>query len=324
MSGSRPNRSSTVGTPERAAHSHDLRGAATRRLVIALLLTVSFMLVEVVVGLLSGSLALLSDAGHMLTDAGALALAVVAQLIAQRQRSGLRTFGYRRAEILAALANGVVLGASSIWIVVEAVRRFQAPTAVHGLPVLVVATLGLLVNLASAAVLSGAGRTNPNVRAAAAHVAADAAGSVAAMIAGLLVWLGWNRADPVMSIFISVLILWSAWKLAREALQVLMEGAPRGFDFDTIGKTIAETPGVAGVHDLHVWSISAGFPVVTVHVVLGGGYHGTEIATAVARRIREMHGIEHVTVQPEAPAPPLLPLASLLRQSAESSQESDD
>lgn len=306
------------------AHSHELRDTPTRRLTIALALTASFMVAEVVVGWLSGSLALLSDAGHMLTDAGALALAVLAQAIAQRQRSGQRTFGYRRAEILAALTNGVVLGASSIWIVVEAARRFQAPPDVHGLPMLVVATLGLLVNLLSAAVLSRAGRTNANVRAAAAHVAADAAGSVAAIIAGLLVWgLGWDRADPVVSILISLLILWSAWRLIREAVEVLMEGVPRGTDFTRIEKTIAETPGVTGVHDLHVWSISEGFPVVTVHVVLDGRHHGTDIAAAVAKRVREVHGIEHVTVQPEARESPLLPSTNLVKPAVDRARERD-
>lgn len=299
-----------------AAHSHALRATPTRRLAIALTLTGVFMVVETVAGWLSGSLALLSDAGHMLTDAGALAVALIAQAIAARERSGQRTFGYRRAEILAALGNGVVLGASSLWIVVEAVRRFQRAPEVHGLPMLGVAAFGLVVNLTSAAILrSGGGHANANVRAAAAHVAADAMGSVGAIVAGLLVWrFGWNRADPVMSVGISILILWSAWKLVREAVDVLMEGAPRGTDFDQIEKTIAATPGVGAVHDLHVWSISEGFPVVTVHVVLDGREHGTEVASRVAKAIREAHGIEHITVQPEAPAPPLLPSTSLLKQ----------
>lgn len=300
------------------AHTHDLRDTPTRRLAIALVLTAGFMIAEVVTGWLSGSLALLSDAGHMLTDAGALALAVIAQGIAQRERSDQRTFGYRRAEILAALANGVVLGATSIGIVVEAIRRLRAPPEVHGLPVLVVAAIGLVVNVVSARILSGAGRTNANVRAAAAHVTADAAGSVAAILAGLFVWaFAWPIADPILSVVISALILWSAWKLVREAVDVLMEGAPRGIDFDRIERTIAETPGVAEVHDLHVWSISEGFPVVTVHVVLDGRHHGTEVAGAVAARIRRAHGIEHVTVQPEAPTPPLVSAGDLLKPAAE-------
>ena len=274
-----------------------------RHMEIALALTAGFMVVEAVTGWLTGSLTLLSDAGHMLTDAGALVLGLVAQAISRRQESGQRTFGYRRAEILAALANGVVLGATSVWIVVEAVRRFHAPPEVQGIPLLVVATLGLIVNLVAAVVLAGAGRSNANVRAAAANVAADAVGSVAAIVAGALVWgLHWNLADPIISIVISGLILWSAWKLVREAVHVLMEGVPPGVDLQKIERTIAETEGVAGVHDLHVWSISDGFPVVTVHVVLVPERSGADVAAAVARRIRQAHAIEHVTVQPEAPS----------------------
>jgi cobalt-zinc-cadmium efflux system protein len=284
-------------------HAHASTSTPTRRLALALSLTASFMVVEVVTGWLTGSLALLSDAGHMLTDAGALTVALLAQRVAQRARSGERTFGYRRAEVLAALANGVVLGVSSVWILIEAVRRFQDPPAVLGLPMLVVAGVGLVMNLVSAWILSGAGASNANVRAAAAHVAADAAGSVAAILAGFAVWaFGWNRADPAISLLISLLILWSAWGLIREALDVLMEGAPRGLVAAAVEKTIAETPGVASAHDLHLWSISDDLPMVSVHVVLDGRHHGTEVAAAVARRVREAHGVAHVTVQPEAPS----------------------
>jgi cobalt-zinc-cadmium efflux system protein len=238
----------------------------------------------------------------MFTDAGALTVALLAQRVAQRARTGQRTFGYRRAEVLAALANGVVLGASSLGILVEAMRRFREPPEVHGLPMLVVAALGLVLNLISAAVLAGSGQSNANVRAAAAHVAADAAGSVAAILAGVAVWaFGWNIADPIMSTAISLLILWSAWKLVRESVDVLMEGAPRGVTVAEIEKAISLTPGVASQHDLHVWSISDGLPMVSVHVVLDGKHHGTDVAAAVAARVREATGVGHVTVQPEAP-----------------------
>jgi len=284
-------------------HAHASTSTPTRRLALALSLTASFMVVEVITGWLTGSLALLSDAGHMLTDAGALTVALLAQRVAQRARSGERTFGFRRAEVLAALANGVILGVSSVWILLEAIRRFQDPPAVLGLPMLVVAGVGLVMNLVSARILSGPGASNANVRAAAAHVAADAAGSVAAILAGFAVWaLGWNRADPAISLLISLLILWSAWGLIREALDVLMEGAPRGLVAAAVEKTIAETAGVASVHDLHLWSISDDLPMVSVHVVLDGRHHGTEVAAAVARRVRDAHGVAHVTVQPEAPS----------------------
>lgn len=297
-------------------HQHDRRARGTPggRLTIALVLTAAFLVVELVAGWWSGSLALLSDAGHMATDAGALVIALFAQVIAGRARSGQKTFGYRRAEILAALANGVVLGASSVWIVVEAIERLGSPPHVHGLPMLVVAAIGLLVNLACAAVLAGAGGSNANLKAATAHVLSDALGSLAAIAAGLAVWLlGWLLIDPIVSIAIALLILRSAWTLVAAAVDVLMEGVPRELDVEAIERTIADTPGVATVHDLHVWSISEGFPAVTVHVVLDGIGHGTEVAAAVAARVRHAHGIDHVTVQPEAPAPSLVPLGRLTR-----------
>ncbi len=288
-------------------HDHDHRHASaatpTRRLAIALAITGTFMVVEIVAGVMTGSLALFSDAGHMLTDAGALSIALVAQRIAQRARNRQRTYGYRRAEVLAALVNGVVLGASSIWIVVEAVSRFSRPPEVQGIPMLIVAAIGLVLNLISAKLLSQGGN-NANVRAAFGHIAADAAGSVAAILAGLAVWLfKWNLADPLISIVISVLILWGAWKLVRDALDVLMEGAPRGIDIAELEKTIAHSTGVASLHDLHVWVVSDGFTMVTVHVVLQAPHHGTTVAAEVAMRIRDAHHIDHVTVQPEATAP---------------------
>jgi cobalt-zinc-cadmium efflux system protein len=304
------------GPHQHDRHRHDRHRHATPggRLTIALVLTAGFLVVELLAGWWSGSLALLSDAGHMATDAGALIIALFAQVIAGRARSGQKTFGYRRAEILAALANGVVLGASSIWIVVEAFGRLASPPPVHGLPMLVVAAIGLVVNLVCAAVLSGAGGSNANLRAATAHVLSDALGSLAAIIAGLAVWLlGWLLVDPLVSIAISVLILRSAWALVTAAVDVLMEGVPRELDVEAIERTIADTPGVATVHDLHVWSISEGFPAVTVHVVLDGTGHGTEVVSAVAARVRQVHGVDHVTVQPEAPAPAVVPLGRLTR-----------
>lgn len=299
-------------------HHHDhhdaLRASPARRLALALGLTASFMLVEVVAGLLSGSLALLSDAGHMLTDAGALAVALFAQRLAARARTGQRTFGYRRAEILAALINGAVLGMSSLWIIVEAAGRFREPPEIHGLPMLVVAVLGLIINLVSAWILMRGAHGNANVRAAAAHVLSDALGSVAAIVAaGLVLGPGWHAADPVVSILISVLILWGAWRLVRDAVDILMEGTPPGIDPGALDELICATPGVASAHDLHVWCISEGFPVVTVHVVLDGTGHGTDVASQVAARIQTRFGIEHVTVQPEAPDPRIVPVTALTK-----------
>ena len=283
----------------RHAHAHG-PGDARRRLFAALVFTASFMVVEVVAGLLSGSLALLSDAGHMLTDAGALVLALWAQSLGARPRSDSKTFGYRRAEILAAAANGVVLGATAIAVVVEAIRRFATPQPIHGRAMLVVAVAGLVINLASAWILSRGGN-DLNTRAAAAHVLADAAGSVAAMIAAILILtLGWTFADPAISIVISAVILVSAWRLLRDATHVLMQGTPDGLDVAALGRLVRDTAGVSDVHDLHVWSILGDAPVITAHVVVNPGAHGVEVARDVGKRIERALGPCHVTVQPES------------------------
>ncbi len=299
-------------------HGHDLRGAPTSRLAVALALTAGFMLVEAVAGVLTRSLALLSDAGHMVTDAAALALALWAQRVARRAPTAQRTYGFRRAETLAACANGVALGVTTVWIVAEAARRWQHPPEVRGGWMLAVAAVGLGVNLLSAWVLSRGGHGgNANTRAALAHVIADAAGSVAAMAAGALqMLLGWRRADPLLSVVIALLILGSAWRLVRDAVDVLMEGAPSDVDVARVEAVIRATPGVADLHDLHVWTVAEAFPAVTVHVVLDGASHGVEVARAVADRVARELGIEHVTVQPEAPRSASLVPADRLRRAA--------
>jgi len=294
------------GQPAREAAAGGGGGAdaSRRRLTAALALTASFMVVEVVAGFLSGSLALLSDAGHMLTDAGALGLALWAQRLGTRPRSGQKTFGYRRAEILAAAANGIVLGITAIAVIVEAVRRFSSPPVIHGYSMLSVATIGLGINLLSAWILSRGEAHDLNLRAAAAHVLADAAGSVAAMVAAILILTrGWTIADPIGSVLISLLILYGGWRLLRESTHVLMEGAPAGIDVGAVERLVRETPGVCEVHDLHVWSIVGDAPVITAHVLLDPGAHGVEVARDVGRRIEDRVGPAHVTVQPEAPSP---------------------
>jgi cobalt-zinc-cadmium efflux system protein len=285
-------------------HSHSLRHTPAHRIRIALVLTVAAMVASVLGGLLSHSLALLSDAGHMLADACALLLALVAQTLAERPRTERRTYGWRRAETLAAFVNALLLGLASLWVVSEAIERWREPQKIAGTWMLAVAACGLVINLTAAWVLSRGHRHNENTRAALAHVLSDAAGSGAAIAASLLVlgW-GWYRADPVISLLLALLILWSAWKLVAQTAGVLMEGAPAGLVAD-VERTLHETPGVASVHDLHVWRISEGFDVVTAHVVLDGTHHGTDVARIASDRIREVHAIEHVTVQPE---PPTLP-----------------
>jgi cobalt-zinc-cadmium efflux system protein len=295
-------------------HDHGVGQTPESRIRAALILTFLTMGASVAGGVFAHSLALLSDAGHMLADAGALSLALVAQRVAGRPRTHRRTYGSRRAETLAAFTNAIFLGVVSVWIIVEAVDRWRQPPEVKGGWMLAVAAGGLVVNLIAARLLTAGGVHNENTRAALAHVLSDAGGSVAAMIAAVLVLVwGWPRADPLISVGLAVLIFWSAWRLVTRTLDVLMEGTPAGLAAGDLERTIRETPGVAALHDLHAWTISEGFEAVTVHVVLDGSHHGTEVAREVRERIRERHGIDHVTVQPEAASAPVSfqPLAGL-------------
>jgi cobalt-zinc-cadmium efflux system protein len=285
-------------------HGHgiaELRHTPFRRLVMAFGITASFMLVEAVMGFWSGSLALLADAGHMLADAAALGLAMIAQRIAAQGRTRRRTFGFRRAEVLAAFANGVALALTAVWIFGEAVQRFREPQAVEASLMTATAAAGLVVNLVAAAMLSaGSHGHNVNTRAALAHVLSDALGSVGAILGGVLILtLGWTRADPAISAVIALLILWGGFRLVRDTSHVLMEGSPVEIDIAHVEETILRVPGVVGFHDLHVWSISEGFDVLTVHVVIAPGHHGVDVVQAVSRRLREVHKLDHTTIQPE-------------------------
>jgi len=283
-------------------HAHGLRETPEGRILLALLLTILTMVASIVGGLAAHSLALLSDAGHMMADAAALALALVAQRMATRPRTHKRTYGSRRAEVLAAFVNALFLGLTSIWVVVEAVERWRNAPDVKGGWMMAVATGGLAVNLLAAWILSAGQGHNENTRSALAHVVSDAAGSAAAMLAALLilVW-GWRRADPLISLVLAAMIFWGAWKLVVRTAGVLMEGTPAGLHAAELEATIRGTPGVGDLHDLHAWRISEGFDIVTVHVILDGTRHGTEVAQEVSARVRAAHGIEHVTVQPESP-----------------------
>jgi cobalt-zinc-cadmium efflux system protein len=227
---------------------------------------------------------------------------MIAQRIAGQTRTRERTYGFRRAEVLAAFANGIALALTSIWIFIEAASRWQAPPEIRAGAVAITAFAGLLVNLGSAAMLSlGRGGHNVNTRAALAHVLSDALGSVGALAsAGLILGFGWTRADPMISAIIGALILWGGWRLVRNTSRVLMEGSPVEIDIEHVEETIRAVPGVVDLHDLHVWSISEGFDVLTVHVVIARGHHGTQVAEAVSRRLHEAHGLDHCTIQPEA------------------------
>jgi cobalt-zinc-cadmium efflux system protein len=259
------------------------------------------MLIEAVVGWISGSLALVADAGHMLADAAALLLAIFAQRVAAQARTRQKTYGFRRVEVLAAFANGIALGVTALWILAEAAARWSSPPPIKATAMTVTAVAGLVANVVAAWVLSR-GAHNANTRAALAHVLSDALGSVGAIAAGVLILaFGWTRADSIISVAIAVLVLWGGYRLVRDTSRVLMEGSPIEVDIAHIEETLRETPGVVDFHDLHVWSISEGFDVLTVHVVIERGRHGTDVVAAAAQNLRKRHGLEHVTIQPEPP-----------------------
>jgi len=286
------------------AHGHGSSASAASALTVALVLTGGFMVVEAAVGFWSGSLALLADSGHMLADAAALGLALAAQRFAARPRTTQSTYGLRRAEVLAAFVNGMTLTAVAALIAKEAVERWLAPGSIDAIPVLWTASAGLLVNLLVATVLTRSQGKNANVRAALAHVLSDALGSVAAMVsAGCILLLDEPRADPIVSVLIAALIARTSYRVLKDTTSILLEGVPRHLDAGAIQRTIAETPGVLGVHDLHVWQISDDFDALSVHIVIQRGQHGTDMCRVVAARLAGVHGLTHVTIQPE-PAPP--------------------
>ncbi|MDX2053059.1 MAG: cation diffusion facilitator family transporter [Polyangiaceae bacterium] len=285
-------------------HHHDHKSAPRQALQRAFALTATFMLAEMAVGWWSGSLALLADSVHMLSDSGALGLALFAQHWASKPRTAKTTFGFHRTEVLAAFVNGVTLAFTSVWIVKEAVDRWLHPAEIHGPAMLVTATLGLAVNILAAFILMRAQRDSMNVRAAFAHVVTDAVGSVGAMVAGIcIVFFGLYRADPLLSVLIAGLVAYSGWRVLRETTAILLEGAPPHLDVGKIARSILACPGVNEVHDLHVWRISDRFDVLTVHVTLTRGAHGTDVCRNVSLHLKAAYGLDHVTVQPEAPPP---------------------
>jgi len=283
------------------AHSHVPAADADRRwLSLALALTLGFLVAEVVAGLLSGSLALLSDAAHMLTDAGSIALALLAARLAARPPTGAFTFGLGRAEILSAQLNGASLLVLAGVIAWEAIQRLGDPPDVDGLTVVAVGILGAVVNLAVAAALARAERRSLNVEGARAHVLADLYGSVAAVVAGLLVLLtGFAQADGLAALAVAALMLRSAWGLLHASGRVLLEGAPAGLDAGAIGRALAAHPGVSEVHDLHVWEVTSGFPALAAHVLVGPGddCHGRR--EELERLLADSFGITHTTLQVE-------------------------
>jgi cobalt-zinc-cadmium efflux system protein len=282
-------------------HDHVAPDASRARLTVALALILGFMAVEVVVGILADSLALLSDAAHMLTDAGAIALALVAARLAQRPATGGFTFGLKRAEILSAQVNGVTLVALAAVILAEGIQRLIDPPSVDGGAVLAVALAGVVVNLAATSVLAGADRRSLNVEGAFQHVLTDLFAFIATAIAGAVILAtDWGQADGIAALLVAGLMLRSGWGLLRESGRVLLEASPRGVDPSEIGRTLASQPHVVEVHDLHVWEVTSGMPSLSAHVTVGAGCDTQSHRRQLAELLADRFGIEHTTLQVEA------------------------
>ena len=282
------------------AHEHDANQKNMRRVMIALVLTGVFMIVEVVGGIISGSLALLADAGHMLTDTMALALAAMAFYVCKRPPDGKLTFGYQRFQILAAFVNGLSLFAVVGWILFEAVRRFVSPIEILGETMLVVAAAGLLVNLISFAVLHSGDQENLNIRGAALHVAGDLLGSVAAIVAALvIIYTGWTLIDPILSIAVAALILKSAWTLVKRSAHILLEGAPEWLDVKAMqDRIVAGVPGVGEIHHVHIWGLTPQELMLTMHMKIAGNVNSQSTVVRDTKQfLKREYGIGHATIE---------------------------
>ena len=272
-----------------------------RRVGWAAVLTATYMLAEAAGGIMAGSLALLADAGHMLTDAASLALAWAAFRIARRPSDWQRTYGFHRFQVIAAYTNGITLifiAAAVLW---EALRRLHEPVQVLGGPMLLIASLGLVVNIAAYFALHGADRDNLNVRGAMLHVLGDMAGSAAAILAALIIiWTGWTPVDVLLSMLVAVLILRSAWGVVAESGRILIEAAPKGLDVRALARDLeANVPGVENVHHVHAWSLTEARPMVTLHAKIGDEREAYRIVAGVKQRLRLRFGVVHATVEIE-------------------------
>lgn len=282
-----------------ARHSHSKQVSNQNLLLIALVLTLGFSGVEGAAAYFANSLALISDAGHMVTDAAALGLALLAQIISRRPPSPKHSFGFGRAEALAAFVNSIAMLALVVWIIVEAISRFYDPHKVDGLTVTVVAAVGLVMNIVVAWVLSR-DKKSVNTRAALIHVMGDLLGSIAALIAGVVIQLtGWMPIDAILSILVSLLILKSTVSILRESYHFLMEGVPLHIDYLQVGRDLKSVPGVLAVHDLHVWEMTPSFPALIGHIEIANIQEWPEIMVGINAMLLEKHGIDHVTLQPE-------------------------
>ena len=286
-------------------HSEELRNASKRDLTIALVIIASFMFVEVIGGILSGSLALIADAGHMLTDAASIGLALFAVHFATRAASVQRTFGYHRLEILAALINALTLWLISAWVIFEAYHRFREIPEVEGGLMLIIGVLGLLANLAAAWILHRSAKHSVNVEGALAHVIADILGSVAVIISGVLVWaFGWYISDPILSVLIGILILLSTWRLLAKVVHVLLEGTPEHVDVYSLCHQIEDLDGVTVIHDVHVWTLAPGYDALTAHVLVDPEHErdSAKLLHEIQEIAYNKFNIQHITVQVESTA----------------------
>lgn len=272
-----------------------------RRVGWALIVTAGFMVVEAIGGWLSGSLALIADAGHMLTDSLALAVALYAFRLAEKPSDPRRSYGYQRAQVLAALANGSALVLIVLWIGVEAVGRLLEPRPIAVDTMLLVAVLGLLANTVAFFILHGGDRNNLNIRGATLHVISDLLGSVAAIIAAVLIALfGWTRVDPLLSLVVAALVLHTAWKLLRQSGHILLEGTPDWLDLEAVRGVIStEVDGVTGVHHMHAWCLTREHPLVTLHAELSPGTDAAAALLAIKRILSSRFKIDHSTIQVE-------------------------
>jgi cobalt-zinc-cadmium efflux system protein len=260
------------------------------------------MFAEAIGGWWTGSLTLLADAGHMLTDVAALALALLAVWFGSRPATSRKTFGYYRLEIVAALVNGVALVLISLLIVYEAVQRWSSPPIVRSNVMIAVAVGGLLVNLGCAWILRGRHEIDLNIRGVWLHVMSDALGSVAAIIAGTIMWLyGWYVVDPLFSVLIALLIVWSSWALIRESTNVLLEGTPAHINLAAVEAAILETSGVSAVHDLHIWTITSGREALSAHVIHSETTQAPELLRDLRAKLQTQFGVDHLTIQMETP-----------------------
>jgi cobalt-zinc-cadmium efflux system protein len=287
-------------------HAGTARTADRRRLAIALVLILAFMAFEVAMAVVASSLALLSDAAHMLTDAAALALAIVAARLAGRPARGAMTYGLGRAEILSAQFNGATLIILAAFIVYEAIVRLVSPPEVKGGIVIIVALVGVVINVLASAVLAGdrEGKRSLNIEGALQHVLNDLYAFIATAIAGgIILATGWLRADPVAALFVATLMLWASWQLLRDSGRVLLDIAPAGLPVNEIGTAMAAHPGVVEVHDLHVWEVTTEFPTLSAHVLVEPGADCHGIRSELEAMLRDRFGLEHTTLQVEhAPA----------------------